>query len=118
MYLYMQEKAILETRPVLRKAIEEVYTSISASPRTLVIADLGCASGPKTLCFVSEVMSMVRTCSMKKSKDAASATEVQFFLNDLSGNDFNLLFWSLELCDSIGSEKETPSYYGRLLSGL
>jgi hypothetical protein len=70
--IHMQEKAILETRPVLRKAIEEVYASISAtaSPRTLVVADLGCASGPNTLCFVLEMMSMIRTCS-SKPEDAA-----------------------------------------------
>jgi hypothetical protein len=68
----MQEKAILETRPVLRKAIEEVYASISAtaSPRTLVIADLGYASSPNTLRFVLEVMSTIRTCS-SKPEDAA-----------------------------------------------
>ncbi|KAM0902195.1 hypothetical protein ACQ4PT_019480 [Festuca glaucescens] len=55
----LQEKAILETRPVLRKAIEEVYMSLSTRRSTLVVADLGCSSGPNTLLVVSEVIGAI-----------------------------------------------------------
>jgi jasmonate O-methyltransferase len=105
----MQEKAILERRPVLCKAIEEVYMSLSAHRSTMVVADLGCSSGPNTLLFVSEVIGVIRA-NNRKSEDAC-AVDVQFFLNDLPGNDFNLLFRSLEHYDNLGGGNEPPSYY-------
>ncbi|GJM99924.1 hypothetical protein PR202_ga17066 [Eleusine coracana subsp. coracana] len=93
----LQEKAILETKPLLHKAVEELYMSL-AHRSTMVVADLGCSSGPNTLLFVSEVISAIRTrrgCDHQETGDQR-AVEVQFFLNDLPGNDFNLVFRSLE----------------------
>ncbi|KAM0831858.1 hypothetical protein ACQ4PT_065260 [Festuca glaucescens] len=118
----LQEKAILETRPVLRKAIEEVYMSLSTSRSTLVVADLGCSSGPNTLLVISEVIGAIRAYT-QKSEERARGVEVQFFLNDLPGNDFNLVFRSLEHFEDIAGGKEAPphyvaglpgSYYGKL----
>jgi jasmonate O-methyltransferase len=115
-YCYsLQEKAILETRPVLRKAIEEVYMLLSACRSTMIVADLGCSSGPNTLLVVSEVISAIHAYT-KKSEDARGV-EVQFFLNDLPGNDFNLVFRSLEHYDNLGHGKETPPYYVAGLPG-
>lgn len=105
----LQEKAILETRPVLRKAIEEVYTSLSAGRSTMVVADLGCSSGPNTLRVVSEVIGVIQAYNLK-SEEERRAVELQFFLNDLPGNDFNLVFRSLEQFEDLGG-KETPPYY-------
>ena len=109
MDVYIQEKAILETRPVFRKAIEEAYTSLSARPSTMVVADLGCSSGPNTLLVVSEVIGAIRTYTRRSEERARDDVEVQFFLNDLPGNDFNLVFRSLEHLENPGSG--APPYY-------
>lgn len=104
----LQEKAILETIPVLHKAIEDVYTLLSASRSTMVVADLGCSSGPNTLLVISEVIRAVRACTLMAEE--THDVEVQFFLNDLPGNDFNLVFRSLEQIENLGG-KETLPYY-------
>ncbi|XP_047054014.1 benzoate O-methyltransferase-like [Lolium rigidum] len=111
----LQEKAILETRPVLRKAIEEVYTSLSTRRSTMVVADLGCSSGPNTLLVVSEVIGAICAYTQKAEKRARDV-EVQFFLNDLPGNDFNLVFRSIEHFENPGG-KEAPPYYVAGLPG-
>jgi len=109
----LQEKAILETRPALREAIEEVYASLSDRRSTMVVADLGCSSGPNTLLVVSEVMGMIR--ALARRSEERRSVEVQFFLNDLPGNDFNLVFRSLEHYDNLaGGGKEAPCYVAGL----
>ena len=91
--MHSQRKTVMEIWPELRKAVKEAVKSLSpGTGSTMVAADLGCSSGPNTLLVISEVMSTVRA----HVRDNSGAMEVQFFLNDLPGNDFNLVFRSLE----------------------
>ncbi|BAF09858.1 anthranilate O-methyltransferase 1 [Oryza sativa Japonica Group] len=114
----LQEKAILKTRPLLHKAVEEAHASLSGLSRApaggkMVVADLGCSSGPNTLLVVSEVLSAVANRSSCDHKSSLVA-DVQFFLNDLPGNDFNLVFQSLELFKKLAEMefgKALPPYY-------
>ncbi|KAJ1258895.1 hypothetical protein BS78_10G111000 [Paspalum vaginatum] len=84
----------------------------------MVVGDLGCGSGKNTLIFLSEVIDATR----------GLPVELQFFLNDLPGNDFNHIFQSYDeelknsaMADHKG-ERPTPfyiagvpgSYYTRL----
>ncbi|KAL6606951.1 hypothetical protein ACP70R_042604 [Stipagrostis hirtigluma subsp. patula] len=120
----LQEKAMVEIRPVLEKATREVCETLH--PRTMVVADLGCSSGPNTLRFVSEVIRVVaRHCDELGRRH--DDVQLQFFLNDLPGNDFNNLFQLVQqfkkssATDHKGGDLPPcyiagvpSSYYGRL----
>ena len=75
-------------------------------PPNLVVCDLGCGSGDNTLIFLSEVIS---------ASGGHNMVGVQFFLNDLPGNDFNYIFGSLgNFKESIAAEHKggtTPQFY-------
>ncbi|WVZ53036.1 hypothetical protein U9M48_004027 [Paspalum notatum var. saurae] len=96
-----QKKTLMETWPVLQKAVKEVLQSLSHGS-TMVAADIGCSSGPNTLILVSEVMNTISD-RVRETADNSRVKEVQFFLNDLPGNDFNLVFRSLEQLHSLAS---------------
>ncbi|EES15454.1 hypothetical protein BDA96_07G235300 [Sorghum bicolor] len=118
----LQEKSILKTRPVLHKAVAAAHaSSLSSGGGAMVVADLGCSSGPNTLLVVSEVLGAVAD----RREDLAMAAgaqpqHVQFFLNDLPGNDFNLVFQSLELFKKLAVKDKgdaLPPYYVAGLPG-
>ncbi|CAL5047058.1 unnamed protein product [Urochloa decumbens] len=112
----IQEKAMFQIKPILEEATREVYTAVL--PRTMVVADLGCSSGPNTLRFVSEVIGIIaRYC--KELGLPHDHPQLQFFLNDLPGNDFNNLF---ELVDqfkkSIARNRQGEALPPCYISGL
>ncbi|TVT99283.1 hypothetical protein EJB05_55358, partial [Eragrostis curvula] len=83
----------------------------STLPENLVASDLGCSSGENTLIFISGVINATRGLPL----------ELQFFLNDLPGNDFNHIFQSLQQFKKSISEdhkEETlPPFYVAGLPG-
>ncbi|PUZ61559.1 hypothetical protein GQ55_4G285900 [Panicum hallii var. hallii] len=66
----LQQKALLETKPVLEEAVRQVCSALL--PPNLVVCDLGWGSAGHNM------------------------VGIQFFLNDLPGNDFNHIFQSVE----------------------
>ncbi|KAJ0986999.1 hypothetical protein J5N97_005355 [Dioscorea zingiberensis] len=80
----LQEKAILRTKDIVEKALTNIYGEVV--PESLVVADLGCSSGPNAFLVISQIMGAVI---------GSKAKEIMFLLNDLPGNDFNTIFQSL-----------------------
>lgn len=113
LYILSQMKAMLKNRPLLQRTVEEVYTSLSPAS-TMVVGDLGCSSGPNALFIVAEVTGMISDYS--KNTNEQRGVELQFLLNDLPRNDFNLIFQSLDQFHTVTREGEdheavTPPYY-------
>ncbi|KHN40444.1 Caffeine synthase 1 [Glycine soja] len=87
------------------------------------VADLGCSAGPNTLLVISNIIDMVYKASTHLNHEPPT---LQFYLNDLFGNDFNSIFKSLpDFCKRLIEDKghnfgpcfinATPgSFYGRL----
>ncbi|XP_020089981.1 anthranilate O-methyltransferase 1-like [Ananas comosus] len=102
----LQEKAILETKPILEEVIGEICRTLL--PKSMVAADLGCSSGPNTLLMVSEV---IKTVADQCKKAGRPPPDLQFFLNDLPTNDFNNIFRSLEWFEQKMDKKTFIPYY-------
>ncbi|KAG6477406.1 hypothetical protein ZIOFF_066661 [Zingiber officinale] len=79
---------------MLAIAVEETYKELH--PNQMVVVDLGCSSGPNTLLLLSHVLSV--------ATKLPTTMELQFFLNDLPGNDFNSLFLSVHILGRIQEE--------------
>ncbi|KAL6851696.1 hypothetical protein ACP4OV_020260 [Aristida adscensionis] len=116
----LQERCILKTRPVLRKAVHAAQALLSPVAGAMVVADLGCSSGPNTLLVVSEVLGNIAGDRREDlgliagdPLEQPRPIHVQFFLNDLPGNDFNNIFESLSLFKKLTAEKgeALPPYY-------
>ncbi|XP_038978997.1 anthranilate O-methyltransferase 3-like [Phoenix dactylifera] len=117
----VQEKAIFEAKPIVEEALREVYKT--ALPESMVVADLGCSSGPNTFHVVFEAIDIVDDQSRRLGRPPP---EILFFLNDLPGNDFNSIFQSLEVHEEKLKEEKQEwippfyvvgvpgSFYGRL----
>ncbi|XP_044469549.1 S-adenosyl-L-methionine:benzoic acid/salicylic acid carboxyl methyltransferase 2-like [Mangifera indica] len=120
----LQKKVITMTKPIWEEAITKLYTT--SFPAKLVIADLGCSSGPNTLLVASEFIKIVSNICKKLG---SQSPEFQVLLNDLPGNDFNTIFRSLprvqeKLRKQMGCgaghcffSGVPGSFYGRLFPG-
>ncbi|XP_054808242.1 S-adenosyl-L-methionine:benzoic acid/salicylic acid carboxyl methyltransferase 3-like [Prosopis cineraria] len=86
----VQQKVLTLTKPIREEALANLYSK--RLPERLVIADLGCSSGPNTFFVVFEVIRTVEKLCLDLNHQSP---EYQVFLNDLPGNDFNNIFRSL-----------------------
>uniref|UniRef100_A0A8I7B9B8 Uncharacterized protein n=1 Tax=Hordeum vulgare subsp. vulgare TaxID=112509 RepID=A0A8I7B9B8_HORVV len=105
-----QKKALIRTKPVIEKAVIDVCMDLLHP--TMTVVDLGCSSGQNTLLFVSNVIEAI-CCNHDKLH--GSLVELQIFLNDLPGNDFNHVFQSIgrfKESIAVNHKGETlPSFY-------
>ncbi|CAL5043539.1 unnamed protein product [Urochloa decumbens] len=93
----LQQKALFEAKPVVEEAVRQVCSAFLR--QNLVVCDLGCGSGDNTLIFLSEVIN---------ASSGHNVVGIQFFLNDLPGNDFNHVFQSNGNKGNIYIAKATP----------
>jgi jasmonate O-methyltransferase len=114
------QKVIASLTKSTRKDLARDYYRDHLSDR-MVIADLGCSTGPNAILMASDaIQSVLAMCSDL----GHPPPEFQVFLNDLPWNDFNTIFRSLggyylsqggdtegQLCFILGAP---GSFYGRL----
>ncbi|KAF8006291.1 hypothetical protein BT93_K0551 [Corymbia citriodora subsp. variegata] len=79
-------------KPTIASTVDSLLEEGFFRCKLLNVADLGCAFGPGTEIFMSNVIEIVQ--KMCASLNCPTP-EFQFYLNDLLGNDFNALFKSL-----------------------
>ncbi|KAK9129813.1 hypothetical protein Sjap_010300 [Stephania japonica] len=98
-----QRAVITMLKPILEETILDLISNgVFLEFEVLHIADLGCSSGPNTLSVISH---MVDAVTMACQLLHCQPPEFQVFLNDLPGNDFDIIFKSL------------PSFYDELKRG-
>ncbi|GFP88553.1 benzoate carboxyl methyltransferase [Phtheirospermum japonicum] len=85
----LQKVAISKTWAVLDEALKEMFTE-NGFPKCMKMADLGCSSGPNTLVLVSDIVDTIE--DLCKNDNLENLPQLEVFLNDLPGNDFNTLF--------------------------
>ncbi|XWS74840.1 hypothetical protein CRYUN_Cryun01aG0032400 [Craigia yunnanensis] len=87
------QKVAAVTQPIVYRAAQSLFSEKNSCPnQVLNVADLGCSSGPNSFTVMSTVIeSTVKNCSELECQ----IPEIQFYLNDLVGNDFNTLFKGL-----------------------
>ncbi|WRX31358.1 SAM dependent carboxyl methyltransferase - like 10 [Theobroma cacao] len=117
----VQSKIISIGKPIIEEAVHEI--SCNNVLESMGIADLGCSSGPNTLCVISEIMDMVQATSRRLGHPVP---EFRLYLNDLYSNDFNSIFMLLPAfyhrlkekkgigCGSCFISGVAGSFYGRL----
>ncbi|KAM0057516.1 putative SAM dependent carboxyl methyltransferase [Helianthus debilis subsp. tardiflorus] len=84
---------VMKTKGVIEQAISDLCHNNVTFPKTLVMADLGCSSGPNTLLVGSMVINAVAKTSLEMGY---KSPELQINLNDLPTNDFNTVFIALQ----------------------
>ncbi|KAL2902053.1 3 7-dimethylxanthine N-methyltransferase, partial [Bienertia sinuspersici] len=83
-------KSIDKGLPVIKDALDGLYSSMT--PKCVIIAELGCATGPNTLKLIPE---FVEYTYEKFRANKKEIPEIQVFLNDLYFNDFSTVSRSL-----------------------
>lgn len=113
----LQNTAQNRMRSLIEEVIADFCSTSTMFPRSMVIADLGCSSGPNALALVSIAVDAIHSHCLQFQKPPA---EVCVLLNDLPDNDFNLVVKSLvefqQSNESVVTGVVPGSFYGRLFT--
>ncbi|KAL1567908.1 gibberellin A4 carboxyl methyltransferase [Salvia divinorum] len=114
----LQKRVADKVKHITMEAIQQVF--LAKKPKSLGIADLGCASGPNALSIIKQVVDAVDNASRAIQQPPP---EFRIYLNDLPTNDFNTIFLGLpDLYKELSRGTKPPLYiaacpgtfYGRL----
>ncbi|GMH17493.1 hypothetical protein Nepgr_019334 [Nepenthes gracilis] len=113
-----QKQILFIAKPLLEEALHEYFGGTQFQNK-MVIAELGCSSGPNALTPALEIIDVVHAQCQKRGR---RLPEFMVFLNDLPGNDFNDIFTSLQqdFFSKLREEEQCRvagvpgSFYGRL----
>ncbi|XP_074313374.1 putative jasmonic acid carboxyl methyltransferase 2 [Silene latifolia] len=98
---------------IIEERIREVYVTLR--PKCLMMADMGCSSGPNALQVVSRIIDVIDDASRTINRQCP---QFGVFLNDLPGNDFNTLFNLLPSFNQGLQEAEGSSFRPCFVSGI
>ncbi|CAN6358235.1 unnamed protein product [Urochloa humidicola] len=105
-------------RPLIEEAINELCCTTTPPPTSMTIADLGSSCGPSALTLVSDAVDAIRRQYLQLQQ---ALPELSLFVNDLPGNDFNILVQHLAVFPHRNLPLVTTgivpgSFYGRLFT--
>ncbi|GJN35139.1 hypothetical protein PR202_gb23883 [Eleusine coracana subsp. coracana] len=86
------QKAIASATKQARQEMAAALYRSKGRPASMAIANLGCATGPNALLTVTDAVEAVLAECQQSNGSNSNAVELQVFLNDLPGNDFNAVF--------------------------
>lgn len=89
---FVQNEGQKRMKPLIEAAIADLCPGTTLLPTKMVIADLGCSSGPNAVALVSTAVEAIHNHCHQFSQPPP---EVSVLLNDLPDNDFNLVVKSL-----------------------
>ncbi|KAL6596980.1 hypothetical protein ACP70R_047114 [Stipagrostis hirtigluma subsp. patula] len=92
------ENFVRETKPIIQNATRDVYAALS--PKTMIVSDLGCSSGPNTLLFVSNVINTIADLCCKSGEEFKRSgtseqkgqTKPSYYVSGTPGSYYNRLF--------------------------
>uniref|UniRef100_A0ABF7PQ44 Geniposidic acid O-methyltransferase n=1 Tax=Gardenia jasminoides TaxID=114476 RepID=A0ABF7PQ44_GARJA len=107
------QKGVIEAaKAEVLLAIKEKLDFKTDWPRTFVIADYGCSTGPNTFFAMQNIVEAVEL--KNKSLQKPPIVDFHVFFNDLVDNDFNTLFKSLPSARNYFAAAVPGSFYERL----
>ncbi|XP_065865293.1 probable caffeine synthase MTL2 [Euphorbia lathyris] len=109
-----QKKVILTAKPILEESIAQLCQKSLSESECLTMADFGCSSGPNTLLPLWKIIETIDSTFTKLNKKPPN---LQYFLNDLPGNDFNTIFISVLPGFHQKLEKEKGNKFGHCFIG-
>lgn len=80
-----------QVKPVLDECIGELVKEMQSLQNSLNVADLGCSSGPNAFYPARNIIQCFEK-HYRMSMNLEEIPTVQYFMNDLVANDFNLVF--------------------------
>ncbi|WOL20310.1 hypothetical protein Cni_G29114 [Canna indica] len=114
----IQNVIVSSTKSIREDAVKEFYCTFF--PENMMIAELGCSSGPNAVFSTLDIMEAVE---QRCRQLCRPPPEFHLLLNDLPANDFNTIFRSLpelladrsQSCGQFFVSGVPGSFYGRLL---
>ncbi|KAK9691057.1 hypothetical protein RND81_09G173100 [Saponaria officinalis] len=109
----LQRTIATQARPVIEESTRELYNTLT--PECIMMADMGCSSGPNALVVVSRIIDVIGEASRSINRQCP---QFGVFLNDLPGNDFNALFNLLPSFDQAVKEAKGSDFRPCFVSGI